>query len=117
MLEAAGYPHKIGALLEVEKHLGVPSRTLSRWHNAEQNPPPDNIVMRKKIDLRKIIKDELSAIAGEFDNTRQDANYRELATAFGILVDKLQLLEDNPTQIIGGAKNSPLSIVVKYAED
>lgn len=98
MLEAAGYPDKEGSLSKVARHLQVPYQTLSRWAREKNNPPPPELVQNKKIDLIAGIKNELACIFDEFGNTRQDAEYRELATAFGILVDKLQLLTGEPTE-------------------
>lgn len=51
MLEAAGYPGKLGALATTAKHIGVPERTLSRWFNGEQNEPPTDMVVTMKDSL------------------------------------------------------------------
>lgn len=99
MLEAAGYPDKEGALVKVARHLKMPHSTLSRWARSKNNPPPSELVQNKKIDLVASIKEEISHVFDEFGKTRQDAEYKELATAFGIFVDKLQLLEGKPTSI------------------
>lgn len=44
------------------------------------------------------IRDELQAILEELPNARPDADFKELATSFGIFVDKLQLLEGKATE-------------------
>jgi hypothetical protein len=98
MLEAAGYPDAIGAMTRVANHLGVPRSTLKGWYDFTRNPPPPEMRREKKLDLIQAIKDEISAILGDMPNARMDAQYRELATAFGILVDKLQLLSGEPTE-------------------
>jgi len=98
MLQSQGYPEVKGALAIVARHLKVPDRTLSRWFNGEQNPPPDQIVNNKRIDFRTEIRRELGEIVTALRTTRQDANYRELGTVFGILFDKLSLLEGLPTE-------------------
>lgn len=97
MLEAAGYPHRKGALAEVAKHLGVAAMTISRWFRASQNPPPNEIVTEKAADLRTLLELELRAALGAMAGVRPDAAYRELGTVAGILFDKLQLLEGKPT--------------------
>lgn len=99
MLEAQGYPTKEGAITSVSKHLGVPMATLHRWYHGKQNPPPSDLVSEKRIDFTEAIKKELTGILGDMPNARQDAGYKDLATALGILVDKLQLLENKPTAI------------------
>lgn len=99
MLEAQGYPHKEGALQTVANHLGVPHSTLHRWFHGKQNVPPSDLVHEKRIDFTEAIKAELAGILGDMPSARQDAGYKDLATAFGIMLDKLQLLENKPTQI------------------
>ena len=98
MLEAAGYPNKKGALMQVSKLLKTPYQTLSRWFREIQNPPPPEMVHEKRFDLVEAIKSEIQAAIGEMGQARQDADYRTLATAFGIFVDKLQLLTGEPTE-------------------
>lgn len=97
-LEAEGYPDKTGALTAVSRRMGVPGTTLRRWFKSEQNPPPAEMVHEKKIDLVAAIKAELAEVVAAFSSTRPDADYRALMTAFGILTDKLQLLEGKATQ-------------------
>jgi len=98
MLQAAGYPETKGALSRVAAEVRTPARTISRWFNAEFNPPPDKTVSEKKVDFVQAIRNELQGILNEMPNARADAGYRELATAFGIMVDKLQLLSGEPTE-------------------
>lgn len=97
MLQAAGYPDTVGALTRVSEHLGVSRTTLRRWFKRESNPPPDELVREKTFDLVAAIRGEIAAILGEMPDARSEANYRELATAFGIFTDKLQLLSGEPT--------------------
>ena len=97
MLEAAGYPDKRGALEYTAKHLGVPARTLSRWFNGENNAPPDELVSKNRADLKTLIENEIYGILETMPKLRGDAEYRELGTVFGIMLDKLQLLKGEPT--------------------
>lgn len=99
MLEAAGYPDTLGAMERVAAHLNVPGRTLRRWYTGQSNPPPDRIVARKKIDLAQAVRDELSAIFADMESKREEASYRDLTIAAGVLIDKQQLLEGKPTAI------------------
>lgn len=99
MLEAQGYPNKEGALQTVANHLGIPHSTLHRWFHGKQNPAPSVLVQEKRIDFAEAIKAELAGIFYDMPNARQDAAYKDLATSAGILLDKLQLLENKPTQI------------------
>lgn len=98
MLEAAGYPDQKGALTRVSEHLGVPAMTLGRWFRKSNNPPPNELVTEKRGDLKDFVRSELNSIFGDMPIVRPDASYRDLATAAGILIDKLQLLENKPTE-------------------
>jgi AraC-like DNA-binding protein len=98
LLEAAGYPDKKGALSEVAKHVGVQPRVLSRWFNGEQNPPPDQTVNEKRIELKELLSKEIDAIFAAMPGARADASYRDLGTVAGILIDKKQLIEGKATE-------------------
>jgi transposase-like protein len=98
MLEAAGYPDTKGAIVRTARQLGIKHQTLSRWARREYNPAPHKTVLIKNFDLKEAIRDELQAIIFELPNARPDADFKELATAFGIFVDKLQLLEGKATE-------------------
>lgn len=111
MLEAAGYPQTKGALTRVADNLHIPATTLRRWHLGISNPPPAKTVKRKRLDLRKAIQSEIQAALEEMGKARMDANYRDLGTVFGILVDKLQLLNGEPTA------NTNQRVIIEYADD
>jgi transposase-like protein len=98
MLEAAGYPERDGALSQVSGHLSVPRSTLRGWFTGAHNPPPAEVRHEKRFDLLNAIQTELAAIFPALAGAREDANYRELVTAVGILTDKHQLLTGQPTE-------------------
>ena len=98
MLEAAGYPDRVGALSAVSSRLGVPHPTLSRWARQVQNPAPETLVHEKRLDLVAELTDLLGLSLTAARGTVGDATYRELLTGVGILVDKVQLLTGAPTE-------------------
>lgn len=98
MLEAAGYPGKEGALTAVSRRLSVPARTLSRWFNKEQNPPPDRLVKIKKGELVEKLDDLAHMILDAMPGNVTEASLKEQATALGIVIDKKQLLSGRPTE-------------------
>lgn len=118
MLEAAGYPDRKGALSTVASHLGVPARTLSRWHNGEQNEAPDKLVTEKRIDLVAELTDLLGLSLNAARSTVGEATYRELMTGVGILVDKVQLLTGQATARaeLGGANGGPVVIQMTWGD-
>lgn len=97
-LRVAGYPEQVGALTRIAKQYNLHARTISRWYNAESNPPPDKNVTEKKQSLQAIIEDEIYAIFGILPSKRDEADYRQLTTAAAILIDKMQLLNGLPTE-------------------
>jgi hypothetical protein len=101
-LEVAGYPDHEHAPLEVSKQKGAPSsRTLRRWWKVRNRPEVDKIVQHQKRDMITALKDLLylhidaasEAVVGHED-------LRALDTGIGILIDKLQLLDNKPTAIL-----------------
>lgn len=98
---AAGYPSKKGALSRVAGELGISHQVLRLWVVGTQNPPPQELLQEKKVELRDLIQAELNTIMQTFPNKRGDASYRELGTVFGVLFDKLQLIDELPTVVIG----------------
>lgn len=97
MLEAAGYPDTKGALNKVARELKVPDMTLSRWFKATRNPPPNEVVTEKAANFKELLAAEIQGILKDMPDAREFAEYRDLGTVLGILVDKLQLLENKPT--------------------
>lgn len=99
-LRAAGWPQTKGALERIAKAKNIPMRTLSRWAKGESNPPPDNVVSEKTDNLIDLIRQEVLEALHALPGKRDKAYYRDLIMSIGILVDKLQLLQGQPTEII-----------------
>ena len=96
-LEAAGHPDNEHAVWQVAKQKGAPhGTTLKRWWRANQ-PHLSKIAQQKKPDLIQAIREEMELILGDMPDARQDASYRDMAVAFGILAEKYQLLTGGPT--------------------
>ena len=110
MLEAAGYP-KTGALSQVSQHLNVPLNTLKGWATAASNPVPTDVRTEKRKELSELLRKEIDAALGEMNNARQDASYRDLGTVAGILIDKLQLINNKPTANLEFSDPIPIRVV------
>lgn len=96
-LEVEGYPSQRGSLERASKILNVPARTLSRWFNGEQNPPPDRIVNEKKEELHIELEKVAYLLAEAMPDKIPGANLQQVATSLGITIDKMQLLRGQPT--------------------
>ncbi len=98
-LEAAGWPNQKGALTRVASNLSVPYQTLARWAKGTSNPPPNNIVLRKKGEIIEKLETVAHLILDSIDiDTIAEAQLRERTVALGIIVDKGELLKGNPTE-------------------
>lgn len=100
MLAAAGYPEKKGALVKVAGELGISHQLLGRWFRREQNPAPQKLVQIKNSEIVALLKNEIRQAVVELALARPDADYREIGTVLGIMIDKLQLLEGEATERI-----------------
>jgi len=97
MLEAAGYPDK-GAIVRTAKHLGMPEATLRMWAHGRHNPVPVDVYDEKKFDMQGMLRKEIYEGLRAMGGRREEATYRDLATAVAIMIDKLQLLSGAPTE-------------------
>ena len=98
MLEAAGYPDKPGALSQVAAKCGISHQLLSNWARAAHNPPPQEVLQEKRLELKDMLKAEIDGALAAMPMARVDATYRDLGTVAAILIDKLQLLEGKATE-------------------
>lgn len=100
MLEAAGYPGKEGALMEVARHLSTPHPTLHRWFTGKNNPPPFDVVQEEKKELTNLMDAFLNKVIMAMPDKIEESSLQQCATSFGIVVDKKQLLGGKPTEIV-----------------
>lgn len=100
MLETEGYPDDPYAIERVAQHLDMPRRTLLRWFKGDTGAPADETVQEQKMGLIDLFDQELRQVFRAMNDVRSDASYRDLATGAGIFADKLQLLQNKPTQRI-----------------
>lgn len=103
MLEAAGYPDTKGALTRTAQHVGVPARTLSRWFNGEQNPPPDQTVSEKRGELADLFENAAYLYLGHSVKPEiiEETRGKDAIMAAAVATDKMRLLKGLPTEIVG----------------
>jgi hypothetical protein len=102
-LEAMGHPGNIYAVKKVASQKGAPSiPTLKRWWEMRHNPEIEKLVQQKKETLTARLEDMAHTLldAMGLDIRANGVDAVRAATALGIVVDKLQLLQDRPTGII-----------------
>lgn len=96
-LKSAGYPQQEGAMDKASRHTGIPRNTLRRWYTGEMHPVGNELVSLKKIEMSDAIENELAEIFSAMGSARDEASYKDLTTAAGILIDKRQLLSGSDT--------------------
>ncbi len=112
MLEAAGWPNRVGSMSQVARRLSVPESTLRAWAKNEHGAPPAKVRERKKGELVQTLTDVAFALVEHLASIADTGDVRETATALGIVVDKLQALADEqPTQ------NVNQRILIEYVDD
>lgn len=97
---AEGYPQKKGALSQAARQLGIKHQLLRNWVIGSQNPPPQEMLHEKRVELRDLLQAEMESIMESMQMKRATASYNALGLVFGILFDKARLMDDLPTQIV-----------------
>lgn len=92
-----------GNLSECSRRTGVPHTTLRDWKNGDH---VNSDVAEKRDDKKRDMADACEATAwlvlNSIDpNSIESAPLNHRTTAFGTLVDKMQLLRNKPTVIVG----------------
>lgn len=90
-----GYPNWTMA----HKKTKVSINTLKRWWNEQNDDSTDDIRQLKKQEFIDKAWAEILAGLQAMAGKRDSANYKEVATSVGILIDKVQLLKGEPTVI------------------
>lgn len=95
VLEANG-----GNVYKAAKELGINESTLRVWVNAREAYGETLKGLRESAQkkLSELLETEVRDILSAMTTARDNASYKELATAAGILIDKLQLLEGKATE-------------------
>ncbi len=111
MLQAAGWPNRTGAMAQIVRELGVPESTLRSWAKEEHGAPPAKVRARKKGELVQTLNEVAFKLLDHLGDIATTGDVKETATAFGIVVDKLQLLNGEPTQ------TTNQRVLVEYLDD
>lgn len=107
MLEAEGYPDNPYAIGKVYDYLRqkspYPSKTsLKNWFDGTKAAPPSKKVDEKKSDMLGSLNEWAWALMehGKNPETVSEMTGQQAATSFGIILDKIRLLQGLPTQIV-----------------
>ena len=100
-MEVLGYPDNENGPYQITKQKNAPSAiTLRRWWKIKDSPSIDNLVKHKKRDFVEELKELLGLhIDAAKEAVKGHEDIRAIDTGIGIIVDKLQLLQGEPTDI------------------
>jgi hypothetical protein len=105
---------------EAARMAGVPRKTLEGWRDGRGISAE---VLSKMEEAKKRLRDKFAREAdGALDaaaEKRDGASYRDLMIGAGMAVDKMQLLDGEPTAITAEAavRNAVTVLVVKFSRD
>lgn len=90
-----------GNVEKTARELTIPETTLRQWANGHCHPEATQLSERKKGPLSDHLETVAYALAGDLSDPerRKNAKFSEVAVAFGIVVDKMQVLRGQPSSI------------------
>lgn len=89
-----------GNVAKTSKQLGIPRQTIQEWsHNRNVNNEVPNLRQIKKEELSVRFEHAVHEMVDVLPSKRGKASLKDVATAIGILTDKMQLLKGKPTSI------------------
>ena len=103
-----------GNVNRAAKEIGIPHDTLRRWSRGERHPEARQMSDGKKLPLadaiESVVEKMVEAVGGKIEN----APLQQLATAIGILIDKMLLLRAPKGEGSGATPGSvPVELVTR----
>lgn len=104
------YGDDISAIYKVSQHLSIPRHTIMRWHEAKHRyvalqPAKRQELAQKLENIAYSIADSLE------DHDLSIVPFSSKATSLGILIDKMQLLRNQPTVISAAEGLDPKAVI------
>jgi len=101
-----------GNIDRTARETGIPHQTIRFWQANKQRF--SNLQTQKQIDLSDIAEANARLLGQSIANhDLEQAPLGQKATAFGIMVDKMQLLRSQPTQITANVNIESLTITLQ----
>lgn len=91
-----------GNLKRTARETGIPVSTVRSWRDGVGvSERVEEFRPIKRAELSTLFEDEIYAIFDLLPEKRKEATYQQLATSLGIYTDKMRLLRNLPTEIVG----------------
>lgn len=97
-----------GNVARTAKQLGIPAKTVENWAKGDRHPEAADLGDKKKGVLADKLEEVAWKLAGSLDQKIEAAGLQQTATSLGIVIDKMQLLRNKPTEIQGAAPEEDL---------
>lgn len=88
-----------GNVKRTARELGIPEKTLANWAKGDRHPEAAAAAEEKKGPLADRLEQVAWQLADAIPGKLDAAPLQQVATALGIVVDKLRLLRNEPTSI------------------
>lgn len=88
-----------GNVAATARTLQIPRSTLQEWANGRVNSEVTELRQEKKRDLAERLEDIAHELVDALPDKIGRANLQQTATTLGIVIDKMQLLKGEPTNI------------------
>ena len=109
-----------GNVYRTAKQLAIPNKTLEEWASGRRiSPEVAQFRQHKKAELRARLESVLDRLLqgmeapGALEAKLDKASLRDVATSVGILIDKIQLLKGEPTNIIAEAARESVKKIME----
>ena len=124
MMVAEGYPDDSTAIKRVHGQVAEPKpnvRTLRYWFQHQHQPAPEKLIQDKKDELADLFEQAAKKYVSHAikDDVVSKSSGAGAMTAAAIAVDKMRLLRDLPTEIIGvlGVVQDAYAAIAAIGED
>jgi hypothetical protein len=106
-----------GNLNKTALELRVPWKTLKNWASGARHPEASQMAQNKMGHLADTLERVAFLLAGDLQDAarRERANVTQVATALGIVVDKMQVLRGQPTDISSNLTDAERATRIRLA--
>ncbi len=110
-LALAALAANAGNITRTAKDLGIPAGTIRGWAKGLCHPDVADLRDQKKPALADALEAVVRGMVAALPAKIEAAPFQQVATSIGILIDKMRLLRNEPTEIARteGAANDPLT--------
>lgn len=88
-----------GNVNKTAKEIGVPPKTIENWAKGDRHPEAANLGELKKLPMADALELVAWKLLGRIDELSDKGPLNQTSVSFGIAIDKMRLLRNQPTSI------------------